>query len=75
MLNEHETSSALIISIVVYEIETYRVSIRFGSRKKEMSNAIDEESYSDDRRRLKVASVRVRAYRQESFAVYNRDSR
>lgn len=29
----------------------------------------------DDRRRLKVASVRVRAHRQQSFAVYNRDSR
>lgn len=30
---------------------------------------------SDDRRRLKVASVHVRAHRQQSFAVYNRDSR
>jgi len=44
-------------------------------KKKKTLNAIDEENDGDDCRKLKVASVHVRVHRQESFAVYNRDSR
>lgn len=75
MLNEHETSSAPIILTPPAMKSKRIVSTRFGPRKKRTSSAIDEENDGDDHRRLKVASVRVWAHRQESFAVYNRDSR